>query len=91
MFGRGNARGDREALRKLLRAGIPRSKRKMALDDSMTLQALGLDSLAILLVVTSFCDEYGIPVESLEGNAADLHTVADLLDVGEKILRGRSS
>lgn len=90
MFGRaGNPRDDRENLRKLLRAGIPRSKRKVALDDSTTLHELGLDSLAVLLVVTSFCDEYGIPVESLDGNATDLKTVDDLLTLGEKILRER--
>ena len=69
----------------ILSGSLPSAARRSLNADS-NLRALGLDSLAVILAVTKFCEEFSIDAGSLEGSIANLSTVGDLIRVGKAIV-----
>jgi acyl carrier protein len=78
-----------ERLRELLAENLPRPARRTELQPAVTLRGLGLNSLGLILVVTRFCEEFEIRMESLDTNVGELRTVGDLIAAGERILARR--
>jgi len=75
-----------DRLRELLAENLPRSSRGVAFGPETSLRQLGITSLGLILVFTRFCQEFNIPMETLETNPVSLHTIGDLLAAGERIL-----
>lgn len=79
-----------ERLRELLAENLPpRLARRTELQAAVTLRELGLNSLGLILVMTRFCEEFDIRMESLDTNVGELRTVGDLIAAGERILARR--
>jgi acyl carrier protein len=80
-----------ERLRELLAENLPRKARGPDLQPTTTLRELGVNSLGLVLVMTRFCEEFGIRMETLDGNLGELRTIGDLLAAGERIIEQRNA
>jgi acyl carrier protein len=80
-----------ERLRELLAENLPRSARGGDLQPTTTLRELGVNSLGLVLVMTRFCEEFEIRMETLDGNLGELRTIGDLLAAGERIIEKRNA
>jgi acyl carrier protein len=91
LFGR-RSKNAADRLLELLLENLPRSVRHRQDDlrPATALRELGVDSLGLILVITRFCEEFDIRMETLEGNIGDLRTVGDLLIAGERIIELRN-
>jgi acyl carrier protein len=78
---------DRARAWQLLVKGLPAAAAGQELQDSTLLRDLGMDSLATLLVITSFCESFGVELEALPGEIGRLDTVADLVNLGTALAR----
>ena len=78
-------------LRELLAENLPRSARGPDLQPSTTLRELGVNSLGLVLVLTRFCEEFDIRMETLDGSLGELRTIGDLLAAGERIIERRNA
>ena len=89
-FGRG-AKTTVDRLRELLAENLPRSAQGPDLQPTTPLRELGINSLGLVLVMTRFCEEFQIRMETLDGNLGEFRTVGDLLAAGERIIERRNA
>jgi acyl carrier protein len=80
-----------ERLRELLAENLPRSARRADWQPATTLRELGVNSLGLVLLMTRFCEEFEIRMETVDGNLGELRTVGDLLAAGERIVERQSA
>lgn len=78
-----------DRLRELLRENLPRSASRRDLQPATSLRELGVDSLALILIVTRFCEEFDVRMETLDTSLGKLRTIGDLIAAGEQIVERR--
>jgi len=78
-----------DRLRELFTENLPRSAARRALQPTTPLREVGIDSLALILIVTRFCEEFDVRMDTLDTNLGKLRTIGDLIAAGEQIVERR--
>jgi acyl carrier protein len=79
-----------DRLRELLSENLPRSALRSDLQPGTVLRELGVDSLGLILIVTRFCEEFDVRIETLDANLGELRTIGDLIAAGERVVERRN-